>query len=195
MNKDIPTLPLEEVVAAIHSRAFKADLVRYVAHAAFLLKEKGMGEGEYHLPGAIEVCEVVNDTVADCLAGVRKWKEGDAFSKFFRGALRSEVFHGCRRARRRREDRLDDTPEPPVSSRCIDLWEERRELAEVREVLSGDPRTKALLDAIEDGADKRAEVAEKLGWKPEYVSQVRTLARHRLAVARAIRDQRDKKAG
>ena len=184
-------VPLDRVAAEIHSPEFRRNLDRYVAHAAYLLRDKGMGESVHHAPCAAQAEDVVDETVADCLSGERKWAEGIPFATFFRDAIKSHVYHGCRDARKRRAEPMDGAAEVAApSSRRVEVMDARVELAKAREVLSGDPRTKAMLDAIEDGAEKRGQVAEALGWDPEYVSIVRILARTRLAAARVRKNKR-----
>jgi DNA-directed RNA polymerase specialized sigma24 family protein len=190
-NADLAT-SVARTAAEISSPAFLEALPGYVLHAAYLLREKGMREGSCTAP-AIEAWDVINDTVADCLSGVRRWSEAIPFSRFFRDAIRSKVYHRCHLARKRQPESIEDVDEPMApSSRRIERTDACAELALVREALAGDPRTQALLDALENGAEKRAEIAEMLGWKPDAVTLARDAARRRLAAAGVRRDEKKK---
>ncbi len=181
--------PVDKVAAEIRSREFARALPQYVAHAATLLRQRGMGERARRAPGAAEVGDVINDTVADCLAGTRRWAEGVPFGTFFRDAVKSHVYHLLSKEKKRGGIPIEDVDEPPAPSlRRDQAMDACAKLARVREVLSGDPRTRALLEAIEDGAEKRADVAEKLGWEGDEVTAVRFVALRRLAAARVHRD-------
>src|SRR6185312_5348332 len=91
---------------------------------------------------------------------------------------------GQRRERRRRDDDPSVLDEVPASSkRWSEAMDTRRQLSAAREVLAGDPRTKEMLEAIEEGADKPSDLVEMLGWSPEYTKAVRVVASRRLTAA------------
>jgi DNA-directed RNA polymerase specialized sigma24 family protein len=184
--------PTDRVSAVIRSPAFRESLPRRRAYAALLLRANNVREGEGWASAAAQPGDIVNEVVADCLDGTRGWGEGVPFDSFFRDAIKSKVYHRCSGERRRRGTPIDEIDEPtaPPSRR-----EERRdacaELAVVREALSVDARTRAVLEAIEGGASSRAEVAAELGWNPKEVSLARKAMRRRLAAAGLRGDQED----
>jgi DNA-directed RNA polymerase specialized sigma24 family protein len=184
--------PTDRVSDVIRSPAFQESLPRRHAYAALLLRANDVCEGEGWASAAAQAGDIVNEVIADCLGGIREWGEGEPFERFFRDAIKSKVYHRCCWERRRRGppiDEIDELAAPP--SRREERRDACAELAAIREALSTDARTRAVLEAIEGGATSRAEVAEALGWNPNEVSLARKAVRRRLAAAGLLRDQED----
>lgn len=181
--------PPHQLCAEIHAPSFTRDLPEYMRHVTTLLWRRGKAETRGTAPSAVQIGDVIDETVMACLSGDRRWRKDQTFGEFFKDALKSTAYNDCRKDRQRRKLFEMDGEEPAApSSRRVERMVQREELAEVRKVLDAHPRTKAWLQALEQGVEDRAAIAEALGWSPEEVSRVREIAGYRLAAAHLGRD-------
>lgn len=172
--------PHQALIARIHSREFRDECRRWLPFVKKLIHAAGL------TPAEAQAEAILGDTVVRCLSGDLEWKDGVDFPTFFLCALRDRVRCEARRTWRRRKvmwSGVDAYEVAAASRREAEVMDAVPELARARAALSAHPLTRAMLEAIEDGASKAAEVQERLGWSAERTRAVRVLANRRLEAA------------
>lgn len=153
-----------------------------LTHAHRRLARVGMSEGRRKKPAAAEAQEMVNDAIELALSGKRVWPDDIDFETYLKGLIWT-VVSTMKRARTTRaqvklkEDLASGAPTPDR------LAEKRRLLDDIRTLVEDDPELTALIDALDEGHEKRAAIAEALGWSVERVTLARTKLNRRLAAA------------
>lgn len=133
-------------------------------------------------PSSTEPADLVNASVLSLLDARRRWNAAAVdLAGFLRGVIRSHS-SSDRKAHARRKaappdlERENPTPEDDLLGASRD-----RELCAIVEMAIGGDRDLALLwAAVWDGALKREDIAEELGWSPDRVTAARIKLQRRL---------------
>jgi DNA-directed RNA polymerase specialized sigma24 family protein len=181
---------------ALRTPEFRAMLPRLVAFAAGCLRRAGWGEGRDRAPAALAVEDVVQEMAERCISGAREWPEGVPLEGFLYGVIRSVVSHGAEVARALWNVQgvsLEACVDVAAPDSGRDATEDRWRLvaAMKRELQGGDPDVERLFAAYADGWETRGDIAEALGWDPEYVSAVRVKMIRRLVAVDGLMDDYD----
>ena len=162
-------------------------LPRLAEYAEICLRRVGWGDGRDTAPSAASIQDVVNRAIEHCLGGERSWKPAATtdLCGFLCGVISSLVSSERKSARRDKAtaspDAGHDHPDHVVAADQQLAERDRSVLLEaVAKCVEDDEQLSALYVAILDGAVKRDELAEALGWSAEAVTASRAKLQRRL---------------
>lgn len=175
--------PLRQALRDAHWEALLPGLLGYAANR---LRRVGWASGRDTEPSRLSVEQLVNSAVEACLDGSRVWNpDAVDLAGFLRGVIRSLTSAAKKSAvRSKTHAQADFEGLVPLGASPEDdaVEEEGRVeiLASLEVAVAGDPDLKALCGAILDGATKREELADALGWRAERVTAARIKLQRRL---------------
>jgi hypothetical protein len=170
----------------LRSADWEGLLPNLLAYAANRLRRVGWAAGRDVEPSKLSVEQLVNTAVEAALDGTRNWDPSAVdMGGFLRGIIRSLTSSEKKKAVRSKTHAQSDFDRvvPLVASPEDDAVEEegrRAILASIEDAVSDDADLRALHAAILDGATKREDLAEALGWPADRVTAARIKLQRRL---------------
>jgi len=149
----------------------------------------GWAAGRDVEPSKLSVEQLVNTAVESALDGTRNWDPNAVdLPGFLRGIIRSLTSSEKKKAVRSKTHAQSDFDRLPIIGLVVaspedDAMEEegrRAILTSIADAVSDDADLRALYAAILDGATKREDLAETLGWSSDRVIAARIKLQRRL---------------
>ena len=168
---------------------WEALLPNLLAYAANRLRRVGWAAGRDVEPSKLSVEQLVNTAVESALDGTRNWDPNAVdLPGFLRGIIRSLTSSEKKKAVRSKTHAQSDFDRLPIIGLVVaspedDAMEEegrRAILTSIADAVSDDADLRALYAAILDGATKREDLAETLGWSSDRVTAARIKLQRRL---------------
>jgi hypothetical protein len=153
-----------------------------LTHAVRRLRRAGLAEGSWGRPSAAEAQGVVNQAIELALSGKRVWPDDLDFEGYLKGLIWSVVGNLKKAQAAVQKTELDEEMsalEAPIDQ----MLKHKRLLGAITALVADDEELSSLLSAIEDGHEKRAAIAEALGWTVDRVTLARTKLNRKLVHA------------
>lgn len=181
-----------ELATALRDADWDKILPQLVDYADKRLRRLGWAKGANTLPSAAEATQLVDEAIVRSLAGDRRWNEDDPpeLVAFLCGVIRSISSDEKKAVTKMGPMESFDSPHieselkhaVPTPEELVreGAWNDKR-LGHLRAAIEGDEDLQLLYMAIvEEGCERRDEIAECLGWDPDKVSVLRKKLNRRL---------------